>query len=149
MLKEFLISRNDGRCLYFLAEEEKYDPQLIAGYLASLNMFMKTNHNQTPKMIITDKGIWIIVHSLEEEFFIAASTNSTSIIDAEIIQEKMLLIFDSLIILTGNKVIPLLETEKSLREIIDTTIRTNLSRILDHKDLTKFKPGIVTPLISF
>ena len=143
MIIEFLISRTDGRCLYYLSDEYHYDPQLISGYLASLIMFMKSHQNNVPKTIILDKGLWVLEQDESEIYFIAASIDTNDPKEEDTVRNLLNEILESVIIITGNKVIPIESDEDEIQKIIDETIKSKLLSILTIEEAFKFQPGIL------
>ncbi|MEA2071870.1 MAG: hypothetical protein U9O98_11350 [Asgard group archaeon] len=138
-----MIARNDGRCVYYLSDNDCYDPQLISGYLASLIIFMKTHHNQTPLGITLKDGQWIFTHDEKGSFFIAASIRTKNDIDEIFIREAMNDIMKSIHIIAGHQTIPILEEESQIKMILDQMIKDKLSNITGKDRINKYKPGIL------
>lgn len=149
MLVEFLISKTDGRCLYYLSEEYHHDPQLISGYLASLIMFMKSHQSNVPKTIVLEKGQWIFEYDPAEVFFIAASIEANNVLDEEIVRNTLSEILTAVIIITGNNTIPLESNHESIQKILDDTIKMKLLPILTKQNALKFQPGILQSYIVY
>ena len=143
MLEEFLISKIDGRCLYYLSKDYKHDPQLISGYLASLIVFMKLHQDRMPKTIILDKGQWIIEFDQTDEFFVAASILSENGYEGNKSREILVDILNSITLIAGSRVIPIEDDEDPVREIIDQTIKSKLIELIPEKEALKYQPGIL------
>ena len=143
MLEEFLISKTDGRCLYYLSNEYKHDPQLISGYLASLIIFLRSHQNRFPKTIVLDKGQWIIEFDPSEEFFIAASILSENGKEEQKSRAILVDILNSIVLITGSRVVPIEDDDDPIKEIIDQTIKSKLIEISPEKEVLKYQPGIL------
>jgi hypothetical protein len=144
MIQEFLISRNDGRCLYYLSQKKDVDPQLISGYIASLLIFMRTHHQRQLKAIIMSQGQWIIEYDPHEVFFIAASSYSRTAIDESLIREVLKDILQALVLMTGDRVVPLAESEReTVWSIVDQTIRAKLKELVPGEEIDFYQPGIL------
>lgn len=142
MLKEFLIAMKDGRCLYYLTENQSFDPQLISSYLASLIIYMQIHHNRRPKLIGMENGQWIIELEFMGDFFIAILIESGSMVDERFARATLAEILKSLVIISGGRVSPIKYDREFNWAFVDHMIREKLQQLTDKK-IANFVPGLL------